>query len=91
MRAPCCRAPQRADALGSSLADARTRARACGLNIDGPRVSRYRDFGEMFHHSGEIVDHLVVDNPMVPDHFPQPQALMQQRVRVATPWAGTSR
>ena len=62
----------------------RTRARAHAASTSmGPRVSRYLDFGEMFHHSGEIgVDHLVVDNSMVPDHFPPAvQALMQQRVR----------
>ena len=46
-------------------------------------VKWYLDFGEMFHHSGEVgVTGLQVDNSMAPDHFPpKVQALMAQRVR----------
>ena len=46
-------------------------------------VKWYLDFGEMFHHSGEVgVGGLMIDNSLVPEHFPPAvRALMQQRVR----------
>jgi len=50
---------------------------------NGFEVKWYLDFGEMFHHSGEVgVGGLTIDNSMVPEHFPPAvQAMMEQRVR----------
>jgi hypothetical protein len=46
-------------------------------------VKWYMDFGEMFHHRGEVgVGGLVIDNSMVADHFPpEVFALMERRAR----------